>query len=324
MSNIVNKLYQNNTIIYKVILFLITTIAIVYLFPKGGHFKYDFGNGQLWKYDNLSAPFDFAVQKTEEEIIIEKKKIEVNSKHFFLYNSQAFTDVNLTFKRRISSLVVSDSLSINEINNLVLFNKIWKHRMVSVGILTKKKAINCGLTGVLLRSTGLKNDLRLNIGDTYSNYYYLNFNSYTGYNGDTYDRYLIRINEINESLNIVNDILGYFKNENLNDYKDFFSFFEKKWKKNPYKNMESLIKHFKYWSEGIKIQKSVIYSAVESPKGEFGVLLVSDNFKPYRCKIRAPGFYHLQGLDLMAKGHLLADVVTIIGTQDIVFGEVDR
>ena len=118
MSNIVNKLYQNNTIIYKVILFLVATIAIVYLFPKVGQFKYDFSNGQPWKYDNLSAPFDFAVQKTDEEIKIEKKEIEVNAKEYFLYNSEVVSDVNSNYKRRISSLKISDSLSINEINTL--------------------------------------------------------------------------------------------------------------------------------------------------------------------------------------------------------------
>ncbi|WP_288955318.1 HDIG domain-containing metalloprotein [uncultured Polaribacter sp.] len=118
MGNFVNKLYQNNTIIYKVILFLITTVAIVYLFPKGGQFKYDFSNGQLWKYDNLRAPFDFAIQKSEEEIIVEKKKIEVNAKQYFIYDTKVVSDVKADFIRRISSLSISDSLSIDKINSL--------------------------------------------------------------------------------------------------------------------------------------------------------------------------------------------------------------
>ncbi|MFK8058458.1 MAG: HD family phosphohydrolase [Polaribacter sp.] len=118
MSNIVNKLYQKNTIIYKVILFLVTTVAIVYLFPKGGQFKYDFSNGQLWKYDNLSAPFDFAVQKSDEEINIEKKGIEVNAKQYFLADPDVISNVNASFNRRVSNLQVSDSLTVNELASL--------------------------------------------------------------------------------------------------------------------------------------------------------------------------------------------------------------
>ena len=121
MSNFVNKLYQKNTIIYKVILFLITTVAIVYLFPKGGQFKYDFNNGQLWKYDNLYAPFDFAVQKSEAEIKIEKQQIEANSKLFFTYNKSAVVAVNTAFEKSVQTLLLSDSLSIDQ---KILFNKI--------------------------------------------------------------------------------------------------------------------------------------------------------------------------------------------------------
>jgi putative nucleotidyltransferase with HDIG domain len=135
MSNFINKLYQNNTIIYKVILFLITTIAIVYLFPKGGQFKYDFSNGQLWKYDNLSAPFDFAIQKSEEEITIEKKKIDANAKQYFLYNSQVVKNVNSDFKRRISSLTISDTLSIAEINNISIIGEKVIDEVYRVGFL---------------------------------------------------------------------------------------------------------------------------------------------------------------------------------------------
>ena len=121
MSNFVNKLYQKNTIIYKVILFLITTVAIVYLFPKGGQFKYDFNNGQLWKYDNLYAPFDFAVQKSEAEIKIEKQRIEANSKLFFTYNKATVVAVNTAFEKSVQTLLLNDSLSIDQ---KILFNKI--------------------------------------------------------------------------------------------------------------------------------------------------------------------------------------------------------
>jgi putative nucleotidyltransferase with HDIG domain len=135
MSEIVNKIYRNNTIIYKVFLFLITTIAIVYLFPKGGQFKYDFNNGQLWKYDNLYAPFDFAIQKTEEEITIEKKQIEVNAKLYFKYDTNIITDVKLNFKNRISQINFSDSLTVDEINRLTNTGEDVIQKIYSVGFL---------------------------------------------------------------------------------------------------------------------------------------------------------------------------------------------
>ncbi|KGL64064.1 HD family phosphohydrolase [Polaribacter sp. Hel1_85] len=149
MSNIVNKLYQNNTIIYKVILFLVTTVAIVYLFPKGSHFKYDFSNGQLWKYDNLYAPFDFAIQKTEEEIIIEKKEIEVNSKSYFIENLTVGNSVNANYKRKISLIKESDSLSAKQIQNLSeigvkVINKVYNKgflEVVSQEIISNKNEI---------------------------------------------------------------------------------------------------------------------------------------------------------------------------------------
>jgi len=135
MSEIVNKIYRNNTIIYKVFLFLITTIAIVYLFPKGGQFKYDFNNGQLWKYDNLYAPFDFAIQKTAEEITIEKKQIEVNAKLYFKYDTNIVADVKLNFKNRISQINFSDSLTVDEVNRLTNTGHNVIQKIYSVGFL---------------------------------------------------------------------------------------------------------------------------------------------------------------------------------------------
>tara|TARA_B110000902_G_scaffold251295_1_gene311390 strand:+ start:1273 stop:3336 length:2064 start_codon:yes stop_codon:yes gene_type:complete len=135
MSEIVNKIYRNNTIIYKVFLFLITTIAIVYLFPKGGQFKYDFNNGQLWKYDNLYAPFDFAIQKTAEEITIEKKQIEVNAKLYFKYDTNIVADVKLNFKNRITQINFSDSLTVDEINRLTNTGHNVIQKIYSVGFL---------------------------------------------------------------------------------------------------------------------------------------------------------------------------------------------
>lgn len=156
----------------------------------------------------------------------------------------------------------------------------------------------------------------------YEIYDELDFEVPIGKNGDCYDRYLIRITEMRQSLKIINQCLNKIPNGIIKtDDNKLFPPSRALMKH----SMESLIHHFKLYSEGFTVPKNEIYSAVEAPKGEFGVFLVSDNTnKPYRCHIRAPGFAHLQGLDFMSKGHMISDVVTIIGTQDIVFGEIDR
>jgi len=182
------------------------------------------------------------------------------------------------------------------------------------------KAMEYGFTGVMLRGSGVDWDLRRDF--SYEIYNKLSFDIPLGVEGDCYDRFLLRVEEMRQSLNIIKQCLellpeGKFK---ISDNKI----------SNPSRggmkqDMESLIHHFKYFTEGPRVRFGSYYSAVEAPKGEFGVYLFSDgSSKPYRCRIRAPGFFHLQGLEWMAKSHLLADLVTIIGTQDIVFGEVDR
>jgi NADH dehydrogenase I D subunit len=209
---------------------------------------------------------------------------------------------------------------IKEIEELLNLNRIWKQRLVDIGIVPKKKALDFGFSGVMLRGSGVAWDLRKN--NTYEIYSLLNFNIPIGLNGDCFDRYLIRIYEMYESLNIIIQCLNKIPNGfiKINDNKivppnrNFMK-----------KSMESLIHHFKLFTEGFSVKKNEVYIATEAPKGEFGIYLKSDNTnKPYRCKIKAPGFLHLQALDYMAKGHLIADIVTIIGTQDIVFGEIDR
>lgn len=213
------------------------------------------------------------------------------------------------------------SSRIDEIEELLTFNRIWRQRLISIGIVTAKEALNYGYSGVMLRGSGIKWDLRCN--DPYEIYSLLNFNVPIGLNGDCFDRYLIRIHEMRESLKILYQVLNQIPSSGpikINDKKltspsRAFSKF----------SMESLINHFKYFSEGIHVPPGQIYERVEAPKGEFGVYLVSVGLNlPYRCHIKAPGFLHLQSLNLMSKGHMIADVVTIIGTQDIVFGEIDR
>ena len=253
----------------------------------------------------------------------------------------------------ISSFLLEDILefsrnffiTLNEIHNVLTYNKIWKQRLINIGIYSYKTCINYGLTGVMARSSGVKRDLRQNKLETYGNYYYINFRSYIGQHGDCYDRFLIRMNEMIESLNIINQVINKISiYNNINKIKQINKFYNyitilphsilnytlsNFWKKynlkNNYNTMENLINHFKFWSEGFKIKSNFTYQAVESAKGEFGVTLLSDNSnKPYKCKIRSPALHHLQLMPLISKGHFLADLVTLIGTIDIVFGEVDR
>lgn len=245
-------------------------------------------------------------------------------------------EVNLNF---LSVSLLRDILEFNnnclitlsEMHNILTYNKIWKQRLVNIGSISYKDCLSFGLTGVMARSTGIKRDLRMDNFDTYANYYYLNFRSYTGQTGDSYDRYLIRMNEMSESINIISQTVFKLtsKKKNCNPVSMLKALNKKKYisssYKNEYSSMEKLITHFKYWSEGLKIKSNWTYQAVESPKGEFGVSLMSDNTnKPYRCKVRTPALHHLQVLPKMSKGHMLADLSALIGTIDIVFGEIDR
>ncbi len=209
---------------------------------------------------------------------------------------------------------------IDEFEELLTGNRIWKQRLVDVGVVAYKEALNWSFSGVLLRGSGIAWDLRKN--QPYEIYDKLNFEIPIGINGDCFDRYLIRINEMRQSISIINQCLNLISEGPVKtDDNKLFPPARALMKH----SMESLIHHFKLYSEGFAIPENEIYAAVEAPKGEFGVYLVSNNTsRPYRCHIKAPGFSHLQGLDFMSKGHMIADVVTIIGTQDIVFGEIDR
>jgi NADH dehydrogenase (ubiquinone) Fe-S protein 2 len=209
---------------------------------------------------------------------------------------------------------------INEMEELLTSNRIWKQRLVDIGTVTLSQAEDWGFSGVMLRGSGVPWDLRK--ADPYDCYDKMSFQVPVGSSGDCYDRYLIRIEEMRQSLSIIEQCLnqmpeGFVK---VDDRK-----ISPPSRANMKFSMESLIHHFKLYSEGYNVPKGEAYAAIEAPKGEFGVFVASDGTaKPYRCRIKAPGFLHLQGLDFMSKGHMIADVVTIIGTQDIVFGEVDR
>jgi len=215
---------------------------------------------------------------------------------------------------------------LNEFHHMLTNNRIWKQRLVNIGVVTRKEAISYGFSGPMLRGSGVDWDLRKS--NPYEIYKFLNFAIPYGTVGDCYDRYCIRMFEMEESLYIINQCLVELtktkpSNSNSLNVKNKKIVSPKKRKMKS--SMESLIDHFKFYSEGFSIKPCETFSIVEAPKGEFGVYLVSNGkASPYRCKIKAPGFPHLQGLDFMVRGHLVADVVTVIGTQDIVFGEIDR
>jgi len=213
------------------------------------------------------------------------------------------------------------SSRLDEMEELLTYNRIWKQRLIDVGKISKDDALNWSFSGVMLRSTGANWDLRKT--QPYEIYSSLNFQIPVTSNGDCFDRYLIRIEEMRQSLKIIYQCIDKLSNLNLNSSISNNKIFQPS-RLDMKKSMESLIHHFKLYTENITIQKTSQYVGIEAPKGEFGVYLVTNGNKPYRCKVRAPGFFHLQGLDLMCYNHLLADAVTIIGTQDIVFGEVDR
>jgi NADH dehydrogenase (ubiquinone) Fe-S protein 2 len=209
---------------------------------------------------------------------------------------------------------------LDEIEELLTNNRVWKQRLVNIGIVTKEEALNWGFSGVMLRGSGINHDLRSK--EPYEIYKKLQFGTVTGNNGDCYDRYLVRLEEMRQSLRIIYQCLNDMPEGHIKVDDNKVVPPSRRLMKT---SMEALIHHFKLYSEGYKIRKNEVYVATEAPKGEFGVYLASNNTNRIsRCKIKAPGFMHLQGLTFMAKNHLLADVVTIIGTQDIVFGEVDR
>jgi len=209
---------------------------------------------------------------------------------------------------------------LNEIEEMLSENRIWKQRLVNVGEVTSVEAANWGFSGVMLRGSGVDWDLRKT--QPYDVYSKLDFKVPTRPTGDCYDRYIIRLVEMRESLKLIEQCLNYIPLGvvKTTDTKIIApSRFLLK------SSMESLIHHFKIYTEGLKIPANETYTASEAPKGEFGVFLVSNGSnRPFRCKIKSPGFNHLQGLNFMSTNHLIADVVTIIGTQDIVFGEIDR
>jgi len=211
---------------------------------------------------------------------------------------------------------------VDEYETLLTENRIWKQRTVGIAVVSPEEAMQLGFTGPMLRGSGVEWDLRKK--QPYEVYDKLDFDIPVGVTGDTYDRYLVRIDEMRQSNRIIKQCIDWLRKNPgevmLGDHKVTPP------KREDMKgDMESLIHHFKLFTEGYCVPEGEAYAAVEHPKGEFGVYIISDGAnKPYRMKIRAPGFPHIAATDAMSRGHMLADIVAIIGTQDIVFGEVDR
>ena len=209
---------------------------------------------------------------------------------------------------------------IDDLETLLTDNRIFKQRNVDIGVVSKEDALDYSFSGVMLRGSGIAWDLRKS--QPYDCYEQIDFKIPIGKNGDCYDRYLCRIEEMRESVKIIKQCL---QNMPKGPVKTLDNKISPPPKKELKESMEALIHHFKLFTEGYRVKKDEIYTAVEAPKGEFGVYLISDgSSKPYKCKIRAPGFSHLQAMDYLIKGHMLADVPAVLGSLDIVFGEIDR
>ncbi len=209
-----------------------------------------------------------------------------------------------------------------EYEALLTENRIWKQRNVDIAVVDKEAALDWGFTGPMIRGSGIAWDLRKT--QPYDAYDKVDFEIPVGVTGDCYDRYLVRVEEMLEANKIIAQCVAWLENHpgpvKVDDYK-----FTSPKRAEMKGDMEALIHHFKYFQEGYHVPKGEVYQAVEHPKGEFAVYIVSDGSnKPYRMKVRAPGFAHIEALDYMCRGHMVADVVAILGTQDIVFGEVDR
>jgi NADH-quinone oxidoreductase subunit D len=242
--------------------------------------------------------------------ISEKKVKQLN------YNREgSLLDFIEDFTDRFPSLV-------DEYETLLTDNRIWKQRTVDIGVVSPERAKDLGFSGPMLRGSGVEWDLRRK--QPYEVYNELDFLIPIGLNGDCYDRYLVRIEEMRQSTKIIQQCIKWLRDNPGSVMIEDNKFASPKRDQMKH-DMESLIYHFKLFTEGYSVPKGEVYAAIEHPKGEFGVFLMSDGAnKPYRMKVRAPSFAHLAAIDEMSKGHMLADVVSIIGTLDIVFGEIDR
>ncbi len=229
-------------------------------------------------------------------------------------------DVSEKLLQQIAAFADGFPKILADMEELLTNNRIWKQRLVNIGVISGQKAQDLGFSGPMLRGSGIAWDLRK--ARPYEIYEELDFDIPIGLNGDCYDRYLIRVEEMYQSIKIIKQVLQKMPTGEVKTLDRKIAPPPRELMK---KSMEAMIHHFKLYTEGYHVPKGEYYGAVEAPKGEFGVYVIADGSnRPYRCRIKAPGFAHLQALDFMSKKHMLADVVTIIGSLDVVFGEIDR
>ncbi len=256
---------------------------------------------------------------------------------FFRPNTMDWSGINYQLFIDIIYFCRNSFKSITEIFTLLSTNKIWKLRLVNIGILSYSDSLKYGASGVMCRSAGIKKDLRFISSHCYSFYWFIKFNSFIGKRGDCFDRFIVRIREMYESINIITQTINnLIINVNSIEYSNELSInllFNYLFLNNllidskitKLNNMEKLIEHFKYYSNGMDIPRGFIYKSIEAPKGEFGVTLISDGSNyPYRCKFKSSAYNHLSILSKLIQGHMFADMITLLGSLDIVFGEIDR
>ena len=266
------------------------------------------------------TPFLWAFEEREKLMEFYERVSGARMHAAYIRPGGVTADIPLGFLDDLYLFIQQFNLRLDEMEEMLTGSRIWKERLVGVGVVSAQQAIDWGFSGVMLRGSGIPWDLRRT--QPYELYDQMDFEVVTGSTGDCYDRYLVRVEEMRQSINILAQAIntikaGPIKSDNYKVSPP--SRYDMK------QSMEAVIHHFKYYSEGFTIPHGETYTATEAPKGEFGVYLIANNTeKPYRCKIKAPGFGHLQALNDMSKGHMVADVVTIIGTLDIVFGEIDR
>jgi NADH dehydrogenase I D subunit len=266
------------------------------------------------------TPFLWAFEEREKIMEFYERVSGARMHAAYIRLGGVFKDVLVGLLKDIWFFISKFNFRIDEIEELLTANRIWKQRLLSIGVVSKDKAVSFSCSGPLLRSVGLKWDLRKNT--PYEIYKNLNFYIPISSFGDCFDRYLIRIEEMRQSLKIINQALSYMLHGKVKVQNNKITPLKRKCLKN---YMESIIHHFKMYSIGFKLPIVDCYIGIEAPKGEMGVYLISDGSNiPYRIKIRALGFFHLQSIDYLSKNHLISDVVTIVGSLDIVFGEIDR
>jgi len=270
------------------------------------------------------TPFLWAFEEREKLMGIYEQLSGARMHASFIRPGGVTQDITQALLYELYNICQSLCNTLNDIDDLLSTNRIWKQRLVDIGVVSAQDAMQSAFTGVMLRGSGVNWDLRKK--EPYEIYSFLSFDVPVGTSGDCFDRYICRMHEMRQSVRLINQCLNLLNSSFFNWNLGLVSaplFCSRTFDK---KNiMEGLIHHFQFFSSGFSVRPGQTYVGVEAPKGEFGCFLVSDgSSSPYRCRIRAHGFAHLHGLDKMVRGHMLADCVTVIGTQDIVLGELDR